>query len=58
MHTPKNTIDETDPLICLANWFWQKDFTDTNYFACWTNNFDIKESETYEKFMASDLADE
>ncbi len=57
-HTSENQVDETDPLVCLANRLRQEDSINTSYFAYLTNNFDIKEPETYEKTMASDQAEE
>ncbi len=57
-HTPENKVDETDPLVCLANWLQQEDLTDTSHFAYLTNNFDIKKPKTYEKAIASNQAEE
>ncbi len=56
-HTPEKKVDEIDPLVCLANQLRQEDSTNISHFAYLTNNFDIKEPETYEKAMASDQAE-
>lgn len=32
-YNPENIINEKDSLICYANQFWQKDFTNKSYFA-------------------------
>ena len=52
------SLDECDPLVCLANKIRIEDTIDLDHFAYTTSNFDIKEPETYEKAMASDQAEE
>ncbi len=51
-------MDETDPLVCLANRLQQENSTNKSHFAYLTYNFDIREPETYEKAMASNQAEE
>lgn len=49
----KSVINKQDLLVYFTNQLWQKDCTDKENFANLTNNFDIKESESFKKNMVS-----
>ena len=45
-------------LVFLTQKIWAEDVGDLDHYAYITNNFDIKEPDTYEKAMVSEQAEE